>query len=681
MPKPNSADGTPPDVSEVDQTTIETIGKADFFRMLIDNTSDGLLTIDESSTIVFANPAIERIFGYPPSDLIGDSLLTLIPEDLREQHLAAINRYIQTGQRNLNWDHIELPGLHKEGHQIDLSIAFREAAPQDQHFFTGIIRDITERKHHQEELERFDSIIDTVGDAIYQLDLDGNFVALNDVVVEQTGYSRDELIGESVTRILDDEDIEKSLAVIYELLTTESKKVGVVELNVHTADGDVIPVEDRIGLIRADGDVVGTVGVVRDISDRKQREKQLEQQRNELEELNRINTVIREINQTLVTATTREEIERTVCKRMAGSDSYVFAWIGGTHPSKQEIESRVWAGVNGTYLDEITITADEQDTGQGPTGKAIQSGEVHVVRNILEDPDYEPWRDQALENGFKSSAAIPIQYGDSVYGVLNLYADRAYGFTDREIEVLDELGETIGLAINAVESRKLLHADTAVELEFEITDPGSFLINATQEVTCNIELQGVVPSEENHYLYYLTIAGANPADLLELMTEAEDIQDATVITHHDEEALVLIDVAGSSAVRTLIEAGAQVKTAVAEDGAGVIIVEIAPDMDTSGIVDTVQRSFPDSALTAKREVERPIQTHREFREVVKQQLTEKQKTALEAAYQGGYFARPRNISGTDLAELFDVTPSTFHHHLQTGLNKIVGAVFDESTQT
>jgi predicted DNA binding protein len=127
-----------------------------------------------------------------------------------------------------------------------------------------------------------------------------------------------------------------------------------------------------------------------------------------------------------------------------------------------------------------------------------------------------------------------------------------------------------------------------------------------------------------------------------------------------------------------MDAGARIQSAFAEDGEGVIVVHTAPDAETSTIVESIERTFTGAELLAQREVDRPIQTSREFRETVKDQLTDKQRTALEAAYRGGYFTRPRSITGGELAESFDVTPSTYHHHLQAGLNKVVGAVFDDA---
>lgn len=665
-------------LSTVDESVVDEIGDTAFFRALVDNTSDGLLVIDETSTIVFANPAIERIFGYAPDELVGESLLRLIPERLREQHTTAIGRYLETGERNLDWDFLELPGLHADGHEIELSVSFREVKHDGRHLFTGFIRDITDRKRRVRELERYETTIDAVGDAVYQLDLNGRFVAVNDVVTDVSGYTRDEIIGEPVSILLDDEGIRKSALVIHELLTDDEKDVGVVEFDVYTADGTVIPVEDRIALLWSDGEVTGTVGVVRDITKRKQRELELEQQRNELAELNRINAVIRDINRTLVGATTREEIEETVVKRMAGSDAYVFVWIGEHHPGSKTVRPTRWAGDGEAYLEDITITTGERPTGNGPTGRAFRTGDVEVAQDIVEDPEFEPWREAAEAQNFRSSAAIPLRYGDTIYGVLNIYTGQAFAFDEREQEVLKELGEIIGHAINAVESKKLLYSDRVVELEFRITGAESFFIDATDELECTLRLEGVIPATDSTFLYYVSLVDAPPESIIELAENAPNIDDVTVIKEHDEDSLLLVRVSGSSAVMTFIQAGARVKTAIAENGEAVFIADVAPDAETSTIVDAVRRVFPESELVARRETERPAQTQREFREVSKERLTDKQRAALEAAYRGGYFARPRDISGNDLAESFDVTPSTFHHHLQTALNKVVGAVFDDT---
>lgn len=163
-------------------------------------------------------------------------------------------------------------------------------------------------------------------------------------------------------------------------------------------------------------------------------------------ELERINAVVRDLNRGLVHASTRDEIDQRVCEIISESDPYLFAWIGDHDSDTQTVIGRAAAGVEESYLDEIRITTDEKQTAQGPTGKAVNTHEIQVAQNIPEDPAYEPWREQAIERGYRSSAAIPLVYDETLYGVLNIYADRTDAFDADEQALLEELGTTIAYA-------------------------------------------------------------------------------------------------------------------------------------------------------------------------------------------------------------------------------------------
>ncbi|MCW8173700.1 response regulator [Natrialba swarupiae] len=100
------------------------------------------------------------------------------------------------------------------------------------------------------------------------------------------------------------------------------------------------------------------------------------------DELERITDVIRSLNQALVYARSRVDIDRQVCEIISGSDPYRFAWMGEHNPDEQRVLPRASAGVEEDYLEEITITTDEAPTAQGPTGKAVQTHEIQVMQNI-----------------------------------------------------------------------------------------------------------------------------------------------------------------------------------------------------------------------------------------------------------------------------------------------------------
>ncbi|MBZ6494509.1 two-component system sensor histidine kinase NtrB [Natrinema longum] len=128
------------------------VSSAEFYRTLVENAAEGMLTIDEDSRIVYANPAIEDILGYTPDELVGSTKMKIIPERLRPVHAGALESYVQTGDRNIDWSGVELPALHKDGHEVPTLISLREHEHDGERYFTGIVRDITERREREDEI-------------------------------------------------------------------------------------------------------------------------------------------------------------------------------------------------------------------------------------------------------------------------------------------------------------------------------------------------------------------------------------------------------------------------------------------------------------------------------------------------------------------------------------------------
>lgn len=669
-------EGVEREASAVDPSTMADLGETTFLRTLVESTSEGIITIDESSRIVFANRMAGEIFGYEPDDLVDQSLLELVPDRLAERHVEAMEHYLRTGERSLDWDAIELPGVHRDGHEVSLSISFRETTADGRRFFTGIVRDAADRKRRERDLSRYATIVDTVGDAIYELDASGRIVAVNDVVCEVTGYDREELVGEPVSKLLDDDALARGASAIQTLMTDEETAVVSVELEIVTADGETIPCEDRISLLRSEGEFVGSVGVVRDISERKGRERELERQRDELERLDRINSIIREIDQVLVGSSSRAEIERTVCDRFAASDLYRFAWIGDRSTAGQSVTSRTRANVDDDFL-RFVAEADATEGEGVPAGQALRSERSCVVNDISGDDRFSPaWRAAALEQRFESIGAFPLKHGETTYGVLVLYSVRPDAFEERERTVFEELGGTIAYAINAVESKKLLYADTVVETEFRTANDNSVFNAVSRQEGCRFSLEGTVPATGDGMIYYVICEGAPTDRVIEAMTRSGNVIAADSIAEYDDRSLVRFTIAGSSVVRALLNAGTRVTSAVADEGESRLVAEVAPDADVRTVYETLRKEFPDVELVAQRERERPPQDPAEFQAEVVDRLTGRQRAVLQSAHLAGYFARPRTTSGTDLASSLGVTPSTFHQHLQAGLRKVVAAVFE-----
>lgn len=124
------------------------------YRLVSETAQDAIFTMNERGVVTFCNPAVERMLGWKPEELIGRTLEVIIPERLRDQHRRGVERYLRTRRPNIPWNGVELPALHKDGREIPCEISFGEFTQEGQTLFTGFARDITERKAARLELER-----------------------------------------------------------------------------------------------------------------------------------------------------------------------------------------------------------------------------------------------------------------------------------------------------------------------------------------------------------------------------------------------------------------------------------------------------------------------------------------------------------------------------------------------
>jgi PAS domain S-box-containing protein len=142
------------------------------FNTLAETASDGIISIDDQSTIRYVNPAAGQMFGYELGEMLDENLTVLMPERFREIHLTSFRRYLATGQRHIRWRAIELVGLHKSGREFPIEISFGEEVRKDKYFFTGIVRDVTDRTLHAEIHAAFSGLTESGLQPILQVSAD-----------------------------------------------------------------------------------------------------------------------------------------------------------------------------------------------------------------------------------------------------------------------------------------------------------------------------------------------------------------------------------------------------------------------------------------------------------------------------------------------------------------------------
>jgi len=178
---------------------------------------------------------------------------------------------------------------------------------------------------------------------------------------------------------------------------------------------------------------------------------QLEESEKKLKYIGSVLRAIRTINQLIIRERDRAKLLQGACEILIKVREYRFAWIGLIEEGHKRVLPVAKAGVEEGYLDSVKITWDDTETGKGPTGTAIKTKQPALIRNILEDQRFKPWREEALKRGYLSSAVIPLVRDEKVYGVLNVYSSERDGFNDEEANLLVEVGGDIAFALHGME--------------------------------------------------------------------------------------------------------------------------------------------------------------------------------------------------------------------------------------
>ena len=221
-----------------------------------------------------------------------------------------------------------------------------------------------DRVGHESRLERYKRMLDAAGDGIYALDADGRFTTVNDALVTKTGYTREELLGEHATTVLDDADVEHARTLIRDLLAHDSGDIGnSFEASLHTAAGDTVPCEFRIALLTtADGAFQGTVGVVRDITDRKRHERSIETLHTATRAM--IDATDRDAIAEMAVTTVERVFDMPVCGVWLHDES-----DGMLHPAAISDRGRELFGTAPTYGDGESLSWRAFERGPPPTAR------------------------------------------------------------------------------------------------------------------------------------------------------------------------------------------------------------------------------------------------------------------------------------------------------------------------
>ncbi|MDX6445817.1 MAG: hypothetical protein QOH71_2891 [Blastocatellia bacterium] len=181
------------------------------YRVVAETASDAIMTIEESTKILFANPAAEKIFGYPVSELLGSSVTRLVPEYSGLIKGLGLAGAFDTGQQ-VECKAVSVSGCHRDGYEVLLEISFGQVLADGKRVFTAVVRDVTGRQRAeaalQKQNEEYRILFESNPCPMYVCAEDNlEFLAVNEAAVLHYGYSREEFLGMTILNIRPTEDV------------------------------------------------------------------------------------------------------------------------------------------------------------------------------------------------------------------------------------------------------------------------------------------------------------------------------------------------------------------------------------------------------------------------------------------------------------------------------------------
>ncbi|MFC6726462.1 bacterio-opsin activator domain-containing protein, partial [Halobium palmae] len=242
--------------------------------------------------------------------------------------------------------------------------------------------------------------------------------------------------------------------------------------------------------------------------------------------------------------------------------------------------------------------------------------------------------------------------------------------------VLGELGETIGYAMNAAESKRALLADRVIELETRLRVPDSFLVQASASVGCSFAFEGVVSNSDGSVIEYFVVDCEDPEEVVELAEGSDGVRHVRHVGDHGGESLFEFVFTHDLVVQAFGDLGARIESLIVDDGVYTVGAEFPYDVQVHTVIEALERKYEGVDLLAQRERERPVESRQEVWAKFRESLTDRQWSSLQTAYYAGFFDWPRTSTGEEVAESLDISPATFHEHLRAAQRKLLAALLE-----
>jgi PAS domain S-box-containing protein len=393
---------------------------------VVRSSHDAIVAKDLNGTITDWNQGAERIFGYKAKEIIGKSILTLIPKD-RQKEEAEILSKVRRGQ---SIDHYETVRRCKDGRLIDLSLTISPVKDPNGEIVgvSKIARDITKQKQTERHLAEQARLLDLSNDAILVRDAQDRITYWNDGARELYGYSREEALGKVTHKLLQTVH-SQSLTDIRKRLERQNRWSG--ELTHTCKDGTKVVVISRWSLDRdAKGKAASILETNTEITDRKR-----EEQRRAVNL-----AVTRILAESPALEHAIPKILRTVCETLGWE-------VGDFWTPKSDgrvLRCRVSESRVCKFSKFKSVCRKlELAPGIGLPGRIWSNLKPTWISDITKDNNF-PRASVAAGEGLHSAFAFPISFGKHFVGVMEFFSVEIREPDEDVLKMFGSIGSQIG---------------------------------------------------------------------------------------------------------------------------------------------------------------------------------------------------------------------------------------------
>jgi len=242
------------------------------FKKMVEHSQDWFWEFDEQANFTYVSPRIKDLLGYEPEELLGLNAFDLMTPEEAER---VRGHFDPIAKKYLPFNQLINVNLHKDGHEVIIESCGTPIFDEQGRFrgYQGIDRDITQRKRGEEDLrqsrEKFQNILDTSSEWIWEVDLSGRHTYSNHRLFELLGYRLEEFVGQDFFRFLHEEDRQEVQAALPRLIA-EKRGWNSWVLRWRHRDGSYRYLESNAKpMLDVSGEIVGYNGADRDVTERK----------------------------------------------------------------------------------------------------------------------------------------------------------------------------------------------------------------------------------------------------------------------------------------------------------------------------------------------------------------------------------------------------------------------------